>query len=176
MKCPPVFPKLALLCPLIVLASCSKKTGADASREGPDQAGTAAVHSAETPRSKAADRPAARLGDRAPSVEERVIKTITRDIDQLEIQREKLGLEEHEKRLALNQLRGVPGDTAIDITHPGVARGSLIEGEEEAFDAYLMLALQLQTLEAKEELFNQQLQRVRAARNQNRGDGAGNQK
>ncbi len=64
----------------------------------------------------------------------------------------------------------------IDISRPGVARGSLIEGEEEAFDAYLMLALQLQTLEAKEELFNQQLQRVSAARNQNRADGAGNQK
>jgi hypothetical protein len=105
--------------------------------------------------------PPAKSGERTPTEKGRRLRGITQQIDQIEVERKKLNLVEHEKRVALNKLRGVPDHTPIDVTHPNAARGSAIQGEEDAFDAYLMVALQLQTLEAKEKLATEQLQRAR---------------
>lgn len=173
MKWPCISTKLALLCPLLGLASCSKKSGDDApNHEGSDRAGTAAINPAEADLPKNEDLPATKSGDPTPTVEEQRLKSVTQQIDQLEIQRKKFSLVEGEKRSALNKLRGVPEDTPIDITNPGVAHGSSLEGEKEAFNDYLMISLELQTLDAKEKLFKEQMQRLRDTRNQNRADGA----
>ena len=162
---------------MIGLASCSKESGgSNGDPKVPDQKGSAANLRGDTGASMQEKGPLAKSGERTPTEKAQRLRATTQQIDQIEVERKKLNIEEHEKRVALNKLRGVADDTPIDITRPGVARGSLIEGEEEAFDAYLMLALQLQTLEAKEKLFTEQLQRARDARNRNPADGAGNQK
>jgi chaperonin cofactor prefoldin len=162
MKSPRACSNLALMSLLIGLASCSKESGgANGDPKGPDLKEGAANHRGDTGASMQEKGPPAKSGERTPTEKAQRLRATTQQIDQIEVERKKLNIEEHEKRVALNKLRGVADDTPIDITHPGVARGSAIQGKEEAFDAYLMVALQLQTLEAKEKLATEQLQRAR---------------
>jgi hypothetical protein len=159
-----------VLCHFIALASCSKKTGDDAkSGESLDQNGATAVTSTEANLPKK-NIEATKSGDRTPTVKEQRLMSVAQQIDQVESQRKKLTIEETGKRLALNKLRGVPGDTPVDITKPTVAQDSKIGGEQEALDAYLLTALELQTLDAKEKIFTEQLQRLRDAADDKPGE------
>jgi hypothetical protein len=83
-------------------------------------------------------------------------------LDQLDLQRRKLKQSEEEARAKLNAIRGVPANTAVDISNPAISKDAPKE-ERQAFEAYLMIALELQTLDAKEVLFNEQLERARVA-------------
>lgn len=170
-----LFAKLAVLCPLIGLGSCSKKSGDDArNAESPDQAESAAINPAEAGPSKPGHLPATKSEDRTRTESEQRVKSFTRHLDQLEVQRKESSSREQERRIALNKLRGVPDNTPVDITHPGVARDSMIEGEAAAFDAYLMSAYELQTLEAKEKLATEQLQRLRESNDRDQTGGLEN--
>lgn len=93
--------------------------------------------------------------------EERV-RSLVRSLDDLEVQRRKLEQAEAEGRANINQLRGVPRDSEIDIETNAGARKGASEAEQKALDAYLPVALELQTIQAKEKIFSEQLERARA--------------
>jgi len=150
--------KLAALFVVVGMPSCSKESGdPDAARESADRKRSADFKTENADPSEEGKPPVSKSGDRAPTERERRVRGVTQQIDQIEVDRKKLSIVEHERRVALNKLRGVPDHTAIDISNPNIAIGSAIQGEEEAFDAYFMVALQLQTLEAKEKLATEQL-------------------
>ncbi len=94
-----------------------------------------------------------------------MLRGVTGQLDELQSQRRLLEPAEQSKREALNSLRGVPKETKIDVETDHIAGGNgrdAVPGEQEALDAYLTVALELQTLEAKEKLFNEQLERLKA--------------
>lgn len=153
--------KLAVLFLVVGMPSCSKESdGPNAARENPDKKKRADFKTEDADPSEERKQPVSKSGDRTPTETERRIRGVTQQIDQIEVERKQLSIVEHERRVSLNKLRGVPDHTPIDISNPNVAVGSAIEGEVEAFDAYLMVALQLQTLEVKEKLATEQLQRA----------------
>lgn len=147
-----------------VLVSCSKKEPEDSAVPGEKQP-EAMGSSKETAYGPAAGGPGkqatAKVAERSTTIRDQRIKSVVQSLDQLEVQRRKLEVAEEEARAKLNGIRGVPADTEVDISNPGIA-GDRSKEEREAFEAYLMVAWELQTLDAKEMLFNQQLERSRA--------------
>jgi hypothetical protein len=107
----------------------------------------------------------ARASERPTTQRTQRLKGTVRALDDLDVQRRKLVQVEQERRASLNQLLGFPRDAEIDISTnviptPGGREPS--EAEQKEWDAYVLVALELQTIEAKEKLFNEQLERAQA--------------
>jgi hypothetical protein len=102
----------------------------------------------------------AKVTERSPSIRDQRMQSVARSLDQLELERRELQQTEEVAKAKLNGIRGVPANTAVDISNPAVSKDGTKE-EQQAFEEYLTVALKLQELDAKEVLFKEQLKRAR---------------
>ena len=114
--------------------------------------------------------PRTRVRERVTTRESQKFRGVARQLDDLDSRRRFLEPAQQSKQEALNALRGVPVSTPINIETDTIAGSngrSAFPGEQEALNEYLLIALELQMLDAKEKIYSEHLDRPKATRSGN---------